>query len=76
MTSELNDTPAPQGFVYLGDFTTGTAHLAAADEDSPLPLCGARQGNFEEFAYLPAALKVCTTCREIVDRGSSLSGID
>jgi hypothetical protein len=68
--SELNDIPAPEGFVFLADTADALAHLSPADETS-LPICGARSGSFKEFTFLPHRFTTCSACLRIADEASS-----
>jgi hypothetical protein len=70
----FNDVPAPAGYIYLGDGPARLAHLAAADEDRALPVCGAGAGNYEEFTYLPHGFTTCPACLRIADEASSRPG--
>jgi hypothetical protein len=69
----FDDVPAPAGYVFLGDARARLAHLAAADEDRSLSVCGGAAADYEEFTYLPHGIDSCSACLRIADEASSRS---
>jgi hypothetical protein len=66
-----NDLLAPIGYVYLGDPAPRLGHLAAADKERALPVCGAGGGDYEEFTYLPYGFTTCASSLRIADEAPS-----